>query len=175
MDGVTAPTLGKSEVLALLTASGRPDQSHRLAPMLWSGPTAETKPQYPMLAGGLWSWHNPNGRTWSEEMRCVMAESSPHFLSSPEQHRVNDTEFDMLWSQRHVSRVVRAVDITDGQLYWLDLQGRRRRRAPRQHQPDFPLEYELRPQKGMEVEHQPCCRFRQIIPSRENEISSLDT
>ena len=48
-------TLGRCEVLTLLTASGRPDQSLRLAPMLGSGPTAETKPLYPMHAGGLWS------------------------------------------------------------------------------------------------------------------------
>ena len=86
-----------------LTASGRPDQSHRLAPMLWSGPTAETKPLYPMLAGGLWSWHNPNGCIWSEEMRCVMAESSRLlFFFSPvlEQHCVNDTSFGLFWSRQ---------------------------------------------------------------------------
>ena len=46
----------------------------------------------------------------------------------------------------------------------LDFQGRRRRRALRQHPPDLPLEYELRPQNGTgKWNIKPCRRFCQIF------------
>ena len=98
----------------------------------------------------------------SEKMRRVMAESSLHFLHTLEQHRDNDILWPVLKPAVRttttlgalqvrvceVFRVVRAVDTIDGQFHRLDLQGRRRRRAPRQHLPDLPLEYEPRPQNG---------------------------
>ena len=78
--------------LTLLTASGRPDQSHRLAPMLGSGPTAKTKNLCTQCSRedceqGIIPTDVPD----PEEMRRVMAESSLPSLLALEQHCVNDT------------------------------------------------------------------------------------
>ena len=49
-----------------------------------------------MLAGGIVNKAISSDELESEEMRRVTVESSPHFLSSPELHRVNNTEFGLL-------------------------------------------------------------------------------
>ena len=123
-------TLGKSEVLALLTASGRSDQSHRLAPMLWSGPTAETKPLYPMLAGGLWTHsHRTNlilrkwGVWWLKAacLSCLHLNSivsmTLHLACLEASCASNNNSWCSPSCSREVSCVVRAVDTIDGQLF----------------------------------------------------------
>ena len=65
------------------------------SPNVEIGPTAKTKPLYPMLAEDCEQSIISSDELDSEEMRRVMAENSLPFLLTLEQHRVNDTAFEM--------------------------------------------------------------------------------
>ena len=165
-------TLGKCEVLTLLTASGRSDQSHRLAPMLWSDLPRKQNLCTQCSREDCEQGIIPTDKLDPEEMRCVMAESSR--LSCLHLNSIVSMTLYLVFSEASSAC---SVDTIDGQLF-IDLifQCRKRRRALRQHLPDLSLEYEPRPPKkwNREVDIKPCRRFRQNFP-REYEYPSPHT